>query len=75
MPRTDPIFTFETRGNTVAKNPAIERNMDLIVTFDKRYNRFLTAHDAQGMRDLATWANDNGLTLSHKARQAAEEMT
>ena len=69
-----PIYPMHTRGTPVAKNPAIERNMDNICIFDKRFRALKGARDIGGLRDLAQWANDQGLTLGRKALEAAEEL-
>jgi glutaredoxin len=64
----------DMRGR-MANNAAIEANMRRIVEFDKRYQAAMSARSVDEMQSLATWADENNLTLARKARMSAEEMT
>ena len=63
------------RGVQAAKNPQIEINMGHIVEFDLRYRRAVSAKNRTELLHLAAWAESKGLTLGHKAHQAAQDLT
>ena len=59
----------------MAKNDQIEINMQNICEFDRRYQAAMSARSASDLHSLAKWADAIRLTLAHKARLAAEELS